>query len=158
GRWSVRMSSWCHLRPLALSLLFVTLSGTRVMTTHRAINRTGIRTSDRNHLVTLCQFVSMFVKALLARRNPRQFKALRQCRQWRERLESHKKTQCFAVPPTKFDSRLLGSCARHRLDCDGTHGGAVVQVDVLHGVVSVVVAHTVDVIILHEEHHGHAGV
>src|SRR5262249_37106202 len=64
-----------------------------MITSGQTFDRTCIRTSDRNHLVTLCQIVSMFVKARCARRKRRQFKSLRQCRQWRERAESYKKTQ-----------------------------------------------------------------
>src|SRR5947209_1239954 len=46
----------------------------------------------------------------------------------------------------------------HRLDGDGGERRAVIQVDVLHGVVGVVIAAAVDVVVLHEQHHGDAGV
>src|SRR5579863_7253285 len=52
----------------------------------------------------------------------------------------------------------LGGGARHRLDSDGGDRGAVVEVDVLHRIVAVVVAVAVDVVILHEQHHRHPGV
>src|SRR5262245_38579414 len=73
----------------------VTISETIMITRDRTSDQTCIRTSDRNLLVTMCQFVSMFAKARCARCKPQQFKNLRRCRKWRERPESHKTTQTW---------------------------------------------------------------
>src|SRR5207247_1340805 len=48
--------------------------------------------------------------------------------------------------------------ARHSLDGNGHDRGAVVEIDVLHRVMAVVVAMAVDVVILHEEHHRYADI
>src|SRR5262245_33695249 len=64
-----------------------------MITSERTFDITYIRTSDRNPLVTMCQFVSMFARARCALQKQQDFKALRQWRQWRERPESNKKTQ-----------------------------------------------------------------
>src|SRR5262249_39604373 len=69
---------------------------------HRASKRTCIRSNERNQLVTMCQFVSMIAKARRARCKRQQFKALRQCRQLRERPESHKKTLSSAAVTGKM--------------------------------------------------------
>src|SRR5262249_12313276 len=50
------------------------------------------RYGDRNHQVTMCQFVSMIVKARCAFRKQQQIKALRQLLRFSERPESHKKS------------------------------------------------------------------
>src|SRR5208282_4430131 len=46
----------------------------------------------------------------------------------------------------------------HRLDGDRAQSGAVIEIDVLHRVVRVVIALPIDVVVLHEQDDGHAGV
>src|SRR5438270_667653 len=63
--------------------------------------------------------------------------------------------------PCKSNAKLWrvgGGGPGHRLDRDRGDGGAVIEVDVGHRVVRVVVAGAVDVVVLHEEHDRHAGV
>src|SRR5262245_7456106 len=59
----------------------------------RTINQpTNQPTNDSTNESTKRFFGSMFAKARCARRKRRQFNALRQCRQWRERPEGYKKS------------------------------------------------------------------
>src|SRR5262249_13227976 len=53
---------------------------------------------------------------------------------------------------------LRAGRARHGLDRDGAHRRPVIEVDVLHRVVHVVIAGAVDIVILHEEHDRYASV
>jgi len=54
------------------------------------------RCSDRSHLVTLCQFVSMFAKARCAVRNRWRNRNLRSATQWRAERLGHKKSRSHA--------------------------------------------------------------
>src|SRR5262245_29589971 len=53
---------------------------------------------------------------------------------------------------------FLRRCPCNRFDGDGGHRGAIIQVDVGHVIVAIVVARPIDVVILHEEHDWDAGV
>jgi hypothetical protein len=52
----------------------------------------------------------------------------------------------------------IRSRASDRLDRDCRHGGTIIEIDVRHVVVRVVIADPIDVVILHEQHGGYAGV
>ena len=52
----------------------------------------------------------------------------------------------------------LARGAGARFDGNRGHGRAIVEVDIGQRVVRVVIAPAVDVVILHEQHHGHAGI
>src|SRR5262249_30853174 len=51
----------------------------------------------------------------------------------------------------RWRAGFFGGGAGYGFDGDGGYGGAVIQVDVFHGVVRVVVALAVDVVVLHEQ-------
>src|SRR5487761_1695050 len=84
----------------------------------------------------------------------------------RDRATQPPKSYALSVAGTTLEISKRGLYLRrfprrrpgHRLDGNRGHGRAVVEVDVLHRVVRVVVALAVDVVVLHEEHHRHAGV
>src|ERR1700680_1477969 len=54
--------------------------------------------------------------------------------------------------------RRLRGRPRHGLDGDGGDRGAVVEIDVLHRIVAVVIAVAVDVVVFHEQHGGYPGI
>src|SRR5438132_14157355 len=62
------------------------------------------------------------------------------------------------VDQSSGDIRPLRRRPRHGFNGNGGDRGAVVQVDVVHGVVGIVVALAVDVVVFHEEDDGDAGV
>ena len=54
--------------------------------------------------------------------------------------------------------RSLASGLGHCLDRDSGHRGPIIEIDVRHVVMRVVIAHPIDVVVLHEQHGGNAGV
>src|SRR5262245_35827316 len=86
-----------------------------MVTSYRTFDITCIRTNDRNHLITMCQFVSMFTKARCARRKQQKIKAIRQCRQWRERPASYKKSQNVRWAEAKLPGRNSQSAPSRNL-------------------------------------------
>ncbi len=51
-------------------------------------------------------------------------------------------------------SKALRGCPGHGFNRNGHYGCAIIKVDVRHRVVSIMISFLIDVVILHEEHHG----
>src|SRR5262249_23839601 len=99
-------------------------------------DRTCIRASDRNHLVTMCHFVSTFAKVRCVLRNPASINELRHGRQYQPGAQGHKKSlpdrdlegirlefavrSFFETGENMYRPYLPGACFQPARRCEGS--------------------------------------